>query len=129
MWEENRLLDREDRVESAGFCLGGFEKIGEVESASTENNNALDVGKTLRKRMNGEKLLTAILMGSYFSILSAFHFGWHEANVGNWIARIQPHEYVLRPSGWVRMVSGVQSLVSVYLLALWVLTYFGRPFE
>jgi hypothetical protein len=23
----------------------------------------------------------------------------------------------------------VQSLLSVYLLALWVLTYFGRPFQ
>ena len=30
---------------------------------------------------------------------------------------------------WVRVVSGVQSLLSVYLLALWVLTYFGRPFD
>jgi hypothetical protein len=35
----------------------------------------------------------------------------------------------LRTTGWVRTVSGIQSLLSVYLLALWVLTYFGRPFE
>jgi hypothetical protein len=27
-----------------------------------------------------------------------------------------------------RFVSGFQSLLSVYLLALWALTYFGRPF-
>jgi len=26
-------------------------------------------------------------------------------------------------------VSGIQSLLSVYLLAIWLLTYFGRPFE
>jgi len=32
-------------------------------------------------------------------------------------------------TGWVRVVSGVQSLISVYLLARAVLTYFGRPFE
>jgi hypothetical protein len=32
-------------------------------------------------------------------------------------------------TGWVRMVSGLQSLLNVYLLVLWVLTYFGRPFE
>jgi hypothetical protein len=29
----------------------------------------------------------------------------------------------------VRVVSGLQSLVSVYLIALWLLTYFVRPFE
>jgi hypothetical protein len=65
----------------------------------------------------------------YFSALSAFHIGWRELNVGNWIARLQRDEYVLRGVGWVRTVAGVQALLSVYLLALWVLTYFGRPFE
>jgi hypothetical protein len=65
----------------------------------------------------------------YFSLLSAFNIGWRDVNVGIWIARLQPREYTLRASGWVRAVSGLQSLLSVYLLALWVVTYFGRPFE
>ena len=69
------------------------------------------------------------LIGLYFSLLSAFSLGWRELNVGTWIARVQSREYVLRATGWVRTVSGLQSLLSVYLLALWVLTYFGRPFE
>jgi len=64
----------------------------------------------------------------YFSLLSAFHIGWRDINVGNWIARIQPREYTLRSTGWVRTVSGIQSLISIYLLAFWVLTQFGRPF-
>ncbi len=42
---------------------------------------------------------------------------------------MQPREYTLRAKGWVRVVSGVQSLFSVYLIAMWALTYFGRPFE
>ncbi len=67
--------------------------------------------------------------GLYFSVLSAFHIGWRDLNVGSWIARLQPREYTLRAKGWVRVVSGVQSLISVYLIAMWVLTYFGRPFE
>jgi hypothetical protein len=67
--------------------------------------------------------------GIYFSVLSAFHFGWRDLNVGNWIARMQPYEYRLQATGWARTVSGIQSLISVYLLALSVLTYFGRPFE
>lgn len=64
----------------------------------------------------------------YFSILSAFHIGWRDLNVGTWISRMQPNEYTLRATGWARTVSGIQSLISVYLLALAVLTYFGRPF-
>jgi hypothetical protein len=69
------------------------------------------------------------LIGLYFSLLSAFSLGWRELNVGTWITRMQPREYMLRATGWVRPVSGLQSLLSVYLLALWGLTYFGRPFD
>jgi hypothetical protein len=65
----------------------------------------------------------------YFSLLSAFYLGWREINVGSWIARLQTREYTLRARGWARTVSGFQSLISVYLLALAALSYFGRPFE
>ncbi|WP_054697680.1 pentapeptide repeat-containing protein [Desulfosarcina cetonica] len=71
----------------------------------------------------------AIGIGIYFSVLSAFQVGWKDLNVGSWIARMQPREYRLHASGWMRFVSGLQSLISVYLLALCVLSYFGRPFE
>src|SRR6266567_2822036 len=71
----------------------------------------------------------AAVFGLYFSLLSAFHIGWRELNLGNWIQRLQPREYTLGATGRVRVVSGVQSLLSVYLLAIWVLTYLGRPFE
>jgi hypothetical protein len=60
---------------------------------------------------------------------SPFSLGWKDLNVGTWISRIQSREYILRATGWVRTVAGFQSLLSVYLLALWVLTYFGRLFE
>jgi len=71
----------------------------------------------------------AMKTGFYLSLLSAFSIGWKDLNVGNWIARIQKREYVLKATGWARVVSGIQSLISVYLLALWALSYFGRPFE
>ena len=86
-----------------------------------------DLGEDKPVRVNLPGL-KALLMGLYFSLLSAFSIGWRDLNVGNWIARIQPLEYTLRATGWVRTVSGVQSLISVCLLAFWVLTYFGRPF-
>jgi hypothetical protein len=70
----------------------------------------------------------ALMYGAYFSVLSAFHLGWRDFNIGTWIARMQAFEYTLRATGWVRFLSGLQSLLSVYLLAIWALTYFGRPF-
>ena len=86
-----------------------------------------DLGQDDPERLQTGRL-QAIWFGFYFSLLSAFHVGWRDFNVGNWISRIQPSEYTLHATGWVRVVSGVQSLISVYLLAMWVLTQFGRPF-
>jgi Pentapeptide repeats (8 copies) len=93
--------------------------------------------KIVRIRLHPAKTWWGCLRGEsrlfctslYFSLLSAFHLGWRELNVGTWISRMQPREYILRATGWVRFFAGLQSLLSVYLLALWVLTYFGRPFE
>ena len=65
----------------------------------------------------------------YFSILSAFHIGWRELNLGSWIARAMPWEFTLQPRGWVKFVTVAQSILSVYLIALSLLSYFGRPFE
>ena len=67
--------------------------------------------------------------GFYFSMLSAFYIGWRDLEVGTSISRIQPMEHALRARGWVRVISGLQSLISVYLLALWALSFFGRPFQ
>lgn len=67
--------------------------------------------------------------GFYFSLLSAFHIGWRDLNVGSWLSRMQGREYGLRATGWIRTISGLQSLFSIYCLALWVLVYFGSPFQ
>ncbi|HTF91488.1 MAG TPA: pentapeptide repeat-containing protein [Verrucomicrobiae bacterium] len=72
--------------------------------------------------------LKALLYALQFSALSAFYIGWREFNLGSWLARIQTDEYALQARGWVRSVSGCQAVLSVYLLALAILTYFGRPF-
>jgi hypothetical protein len=87
-----------------------------------------DLGSSAPERITA-KPNASIFIGLYFSMLSAFHIGWRDLNVGNWIARIQSREYTLRATGWVRTISGIQSLISVYLIAIWALTYFGRPFE
>lgn len=88
-----------------------------------------DLGEKKPTRLFPRRTLSVIWFGFYFSLLSAFHIGWKDLNVGSWIARLQPREYILKATGWVRVVSGVQSLISIYLLALWALTYFARPFD
>jgi hypothetical protein len=64
----------------------------------------------------------------FFSLMSAFNIGFREINFGVWLRKLTKREYDLKAVGWARTVSGFQSLLSVYLIALWVLTYFGRPF-
>ncbi|EKO38579.1 MAG: putative low-complexity protein [Solidesulfovibrio magneticus str. Maddingley MBC34] len=73
--------------------------------------------------------IAAVGWAFYFSILSASRIGWRDLNLGSWIVNLQRREYLLKAIGWTRTISGIQSLISVYLLALSVLTYFGRPFE
>ncbi len=71
----------------------------------------------------------SIWIGLYFSLYSAFSIGWHDFNFGEWIQRLQTNDHKLLAAGWVRTVAGLQSLISLYLIAIWALTYFGRPFE
>ena len=65
----------------------------------------------------------------FFSLMSAFNIGFRDINFGRWLWLLPRTEYDLKAKGWARTVAGFQSLVSVCLIALWVLTYFGRPFE
>jgi len=111
------------------FCLRKDSKDGIWKVWSKERRRK-DLPKD--KDESGKPLLisglSALKVAFYFSILSAFSIGWRELNVGNWIARVQRYEFNYRATGWARTVSGIQSLLSVYLLALWALTYFSRPF-
>jgi len=70
-----------------------------------------------------------IRIAFFFSTLSAFQLGYSDLNVSNWIMRMQTRDYRLHGHGWVRVVSGAQAVLSAYLIVLWALTYFARPFE
>jgi uncharacterized protein YjbI with pentapeptide repeats len=65
----------------------------------------------------------------FFSAMSAFNIGFREINFGRWLRMLTRREYDMKAIGWARVVAGWQSLISVLLLALCLLTYFGRPFE
>jgi len=64
-----------------------------------------------------------------FSLMSTFNIGFREFNLGLWIRMIQAREFDIRARGWMRILSGVQSLMGVTFVALSVLSYFGRPFD
>lgn len=65
----------------------------------------------------------------FFSLMSAFNIGFRDINFGRWLRLLTRQEFDIKAVGWARVIAGWQSLISVYLIALWVLTYFGRPFN
>jgi uncharacterized protein YjbI with pentapeptide repeats len=64
----------------------------------------------------------------FFSLVNAFSIGYKEFSIGQWLLLLSKRQYEIRPSKWARTLAGVQSLLTVYLFALWLLTYFGQPF-
>jgi uncharacterized protein YjbI with pentapeptide repeats len=73
--------------------------------------------------------LSVLRTAMFFSLMCAFNIGFRDINFGRWLRLLTRRKYDIEASGWVRVIAGWQSLLSVYLVALWVLTYFGRPFE
>ncbi len=65
----------------------------------------------------------------FLSLISAFDIGFRDINLGRWLRLLTRREYDLKAIGTARTISGIQKLLSVYLVGLWVVTYFGRPFE
>jgi uncharacterized protein YjbI with pentapeptide repeats len=128
IWQANRPLT------ASNICrIWPKERVEVREHRLTLGNPARIARLTLDNPARIEQLhargLAAIGWSAYFSLLSAFQIGYREFSVGSWLSRAQPRNFALESTGWVRTVSGIQSLLSVYLLAIWLLTYFGRPFQ
>jgi hypothetical protein len=60
----------------------------------------------------------------FFALMTAFNIEFRDINFGRWLRLLTGSEYDRKAKGWARTVAGRQSLFSVYLIALWVLTYF-----
>jgi hypothetical protein len=62
----------------------------------------------------------------WFSLIISCRIGWKDLSLGTWLTHIQPRPYNLMPTGGLRVICGIQSVIGSYLLALLLLTYF-RP--
>lgn len=72
----------------------------------------------------------ALLWVSFvFSLMSTFNIKFRDVDFGRWLRQLTTKEYDIKATGWARTVAGLQALLSVYLVALLLVTYFGRPFE
>jgi len=89
----------------------------------------LKFSKSSRLTDNIQFEITFIRVALHLSILSAFRLGWRDFNIGVWLSHLQFHAYSLKVrNGWLRSLCGLQSLISMYMVALWAMTQFGRPF-
>jgi hypothetical protein len=114
VWDEKRII-RSDGSDGTTRLTDGFPR------SALSDSRAGRVSRTLGLNIFGLAL--------WFSLLSTFQIGWEAFNFGTWFSQMQPREYYLRATGWVRVAAGLQSVISVYFVALWILTYFGTPFE
>jgi len=68
-------------------------------------------------------------LAALFSLMAALNLGFKGVDFGRWLRMLTKREYELKPVGWIRTLSGIQSLLSVFLLALFIYSAFGHPFS
>jgi len=74
--------------------------------------------------------LKLIRLAFHISLNSAFKIGWKELDFGTWMKKLQKREYHLETSHiWIKSICSIQSLLGIYLVALWLTTQFGQPFD
>jgi hypothetical protein len=71
----------------------------------------------------------SIVAALWFSALSATRFGYGSFTLSSWLGGLHPGQDEYRALGLFRALAGLQALVSLYLLVLFVITLFGDPFS
>jgi hypothetical protein len=73
--------------------------------------------------------LCLLKSATFFSLISVVDLGFDGLDFGRWVRMLFWRDYDLKAQGWLRTVSGVQSLIGLGLLALSLLSFFGHPFN
>ena len=100
--------------------------IDESSSSRPFHPPLLEKSRTYRVQETG---VQAIRTAAYFSFLSVTNIGFQQFTISDWIRRVGQQDATLQAVGLTHTAAGFQALLGLYLLAIWVLTYFGRPFQ
>lgn len=73
----------------------------------------------------GNELVRCWRIGLFFGLMSVANIGFRGIDFGRWIRMFQPRPFDIVPMGWTRTVSAAQALLSLTLLLLALITYFG----
>ena len=74
-------------------------------------------------------IVAAARTAAFFSLMSSLNLGVRGMAFKSWILTLQPREFDIKACGWPRAVSGIQAVTSFLLLALFLASFFGRPFD
>ncbi len=77
-----------------------------------------------RRNPTWRKVRIALL----FSLMSSLRVGFREFSPIEWLRMLQHRDYELIARGWPRRISGVQSVISIYMFVMVILSLFGGGF-
>lgn len=120
LWLIANLSDNPETIEIGGFVsMRAFK----VQSRYLSSNGS----SYFRELVHRE--LALLWVSLIFSLMSTFNIKFKDVDFGRWLRLLMTKEYDIKATGAARTVSGVQALLSVYLITLLIVTYFARPFE
>ncbi len=114
-------------------CLG---VPGAIVAVSPRGTVSMDDGQTPALQASAEvtvlrrRWLDAYALGLYASLLFSLRIGLRadQPSPASLLSRLQAEPFETRAIGWARCIAGVQSILGLYLLGLWLLAIMARPF-
>ncbi|PKK82634.1 MAG: hypothetical protein CVT49_12535 [candidate division Zixibacteria bacterium HGW-Zixibacteria-1] len=114
-----------------------FKKMQIDPRTNREHESALRIGLVEISNLGGFlyfysfvlREIRLLMHGCFFSLISTFNLGFREIDFGRWLRLILPWKAEYQPFGFVKTISGLQSIISVLLMAFGLLFYYGRFFE
>jgi hypothetical protein len=118
----------------------GLYKMTRIYKLETKGENDYSQRRILREipeKLNVESCIVRFMLlevyligvGFLFSLLSSTRLGFREFNPNHLIKMLLPWEIDIKALGWPRIVSGFQSIISIILIATFLLSFFGWSFE
>jgi hypothetical protein len=74
-----------------------------------------------------KRMLAYAKFAAALSLSSVFNLPFKGVEVGRWLRMLSARDYDFKTRGRMRTFTGCLSLLCFYLLALWVLNFFGEP--